>query len=193
MARAMKVWLAALPVAAAMLMPAAASACPCHEFCGRVVAHGSSLYGVPWRIKAATRPEGATGRSTAEISFSVHACGEYSEAGYSMGLPIPLADHLFFRADAGADIDAYPEGDLSGLTSRGIVELEVRMSDGETLIVHPHLAPHRLWRVLPWLRGLRFFDAFFAAGVKPLEVIAFDRAGHAVASSKSKLGQFVAR
>ncbi len=180
----------ALPVAATMLMPTGASACPCHEFCGRVVAHGSSLYGVPWRITAATRHQPSSAASTAELNFSTHACGEYSESGYSTGFRLPFTRDAFFSADTGTQIDSHPEGDLSGVTSRGIVKLALKMSDGSTLSIYPRLAPRRLWRTLPWLRRLRFFDQYFQAGAKPQEVIAFDREGGVVGRGRSMQGLF---
>lgn len=184
------VWLATLPAAVAMLAPAGASACPCHEFCGRVVAHGSSLHGVPWRAIAATRSSGEQNSSIAEVAFSIHACGEYSEAGYSMGFLLPFATNSFLSANLGTDIDSYPESDLSGVTSRSIVKLTLTMSKGSPLSVYPSLAPRRMWRSLPWLRQLRFFAQFFPAGTAPLEVTAFDRAGHVLVRRKPKFGSF---
>lgn len=189
--RKLKLSLAALAVVAALAVPAGASACPCREFCGKVVAHGSSLYGVPWRITAATRTEGSMGPSSAELTFSVHACGEYSESGYGMGFSLPFTSRApFFSADSGSEIDAYPEGDLSGVTSRGIVRLALKMSDGSTIFAQPQLAPRRLWSSLPWVRRLRFFDQFFAADLRPLEVVAFDRAGEVLGRGKSMRGIF---
>jgi len=154
------------------------------------VAHGSSLYGVPWRITAATRHSATLGTSTAELSFSIHACGEYSESGYSEGFRLPFTRAPFLTAGTGTDIDSFPEGDLSGVTSREIASLKLKMSDGGTLSVHPRSAPHRLWRTLPWLRDLRFFDEYFPAGVKPREVVVLDRAGRVLARCRSKRGSF---
>lgn len=181
----------AVPVAAGLAVPAMASACPCHEFCGKVVAHGSSLYGVPWRITAATRTDPSTGSSSAELKFTVRACGEHGGSGYGMGFALPLTSRRpFFSADSGSEIDAYPEGDLSGITSRGIVKLALKMSDGSTLFAHPQLAPRRLWSSLPWVRHLRFFDQFFAADSRPLKVIAFDQTGEILGQAKSMHGLF---
>jgi hypothetical protein len=189
MRRRIKVWAAALSVATAVLVPAGASACPCSEFCGHVVAHGSSLYGVPWRITAATRP--STGRGpSAEIHFSIGACGEYSEAGYFGGMYLPLPRGPFFQANSGIEIDAYPEGDLSGRTGRGITKLSVKMDDGETLAVEPQRAPVGLRRDLPWLNQLRFFDKFFPADQRPTEIVAFDKQGRILGRGKSARGSF---
>jgi hypothetical protein len=187
--RGIKVWLAAVPVVTAVLVPAGASACPCSEFCGHVVSHGSSLYGVPWRITAATRP--STGRgASAEIHFSVKACGEYSEAGYFVGLELPLSRRPFFHANSGIEIDSYPEGDLSGMVSRGIAKLNVKMNEGKTLVINLRRAPRGLRRDLPWLNHLRFFDKFFPAGEEPAEIVAFDHEGRILARRKSQQGSF---
>jgi len=173
----------------AAFAPVGASACPCSESCGHVVAHGSSLYGVPWRITAATRP--STGRGpSAEIHFSIGACGEYSEAGYFAGMDLPLPRSPFFMANSGIEIDSYPEGDLSGRTSQGITKLSVKMDDGETLVVKPQRAPRGLRRNLPWLNRLRFFDEFFPAGQRPTEIVAFDKQGRILGRRKSARGSF---
>jgi hypothetical protein len=188
--RGIKLWVAVLPLVAAALVASSASACRCTEFCGRVVAHGSSLYGVPWRITAATLPATAHQGATAEIHFSIGACGEYSEAGYSSSLELPLPRQPFVSADRGSDLDDYPESDLSGLTSRGVTELVLRMSDGTTMSVEPQLAPRSLWRLMPWLRGLRFFDVFYTAGVEAIEVDAYDRTGRLLGGTRANHGLF---
>jgi hypothetical protein len=189
MGRGAKIWLAALPVAVGLWAASAASACPCAEFCGRVVAHGSSLYGVPWRITASTRRI-AGSRPTAELEFSVHACGEYSEAGYSSSFGLPAPRWPFLIADPGSEIDAYPESDLSGFTSNRVMRLGLRMSDGTTIDALPEPAPRRLFRQLPWLRRLRFFDQFFAAGIRPVAVTVFGRGGRALGSTRPRHGFF---
>ncbi len=107
-----------------------------------------------------------------------------------MGFRLPLIKDSFFEANLGTDIDSYPESDLSGVTSRSVVKLVLGMSDGSLLSVYPSRAPRRTWQPLPWLRRLRFFDQFFPASTRPLEVTAFDRAGHALVRRKPKLGSF---
>lgn len=190
MSRGIKVWLTgALLVPMAVFAPAGASACPCSEFCGHVVSHGSSLYGVPWRITAATRPSFGRG-SSAEIQFSIGACGEYSEAGYFADMYLPLSRRPFFGALSGSEIDPYPERDLSGRTSRGIAKLSVKMDDGETLVIEPQRAPRGLRRDLPWLNQLRFFDKFFPADQRPIEIVALDKRGRILGRDKSARGSF---
>jgi hypothetical protein len=181
---------AALFCAAGLLVPVVASACPCSEFCGPVVAHGKSLYRIPWRIRAI--PEGTKEEPQASIGFSIGRCGEYSDAGYFVGFPLPVPSAFVFSADTGVGVDAFPEGDLSGITKRRVTKLVVAMSEGEPLTIHPELAPRRLWKRLGWLRGLRFYDQFFQAGPVPREVTAFDRSGHVLAHRASSHGRFFA-
>jgi hypothetical protein len=178
---------------ATLLATATASACPCTEFCGPVVAHGNSLFAVPWRIRAIPPSPGAEGMPTATIGFSIGPCGKEDGDGYFVGLPLPIPHAFVFSADTGTEIDSHPEGDLSGVTARRAVKLVVTMSGGSTLTVRPRLAPRRLWKRLTWLRRLRFFDEFFpalTAAEKPLIVTAYDRTGAVLARRKSDLGSF---
>jgi len=173
-----------------LLAAATASACPCTEFCGPVVDHGNSLFGVPWRIAAIPPSRGAGGPREADFHFSIGACGEYSEAGYLVGLPLPVPRSFVFTADTGTEVDPYPEGDLSGVTSRRAVTLVVTMDGGATQTIAPRLAPRRLWKRLPWLRGLRFFDEFHPAGERPQILTAYDLAGDVLARRSSNHGLF---
>ncbi len=180
--------LVAALASSALLVPAAASACPCTEFCGPVVGHGKSLFGVPWRITAI--PPSPRGSRDATFQFSVGACGKDSESGYFVGLPLPIPHAFVFTADTGTEIDPHPEGDLSGVSTRRAVRLVVSMSGGAALTIKPRLTPRRLWKRLPWLRGLRAFDKFFPAGEKPQIVTAYDRAGRMLARRRSDHGGF---
>ena len=164
----------------AILLPGGASACACGEFRGVVVAHGKSLYGVPWRIKAAPLPPRTkTSPPGIRVHFSIGTAD--SGIGYFASLPRKLPPELVFTATKGSGIDDYPESDLSGVTQGRVVELVVKMSDGQFLTVHPALAPPETRERFPWLRGLRFFDAFFPSSQEPLKVTAFDRAGRVLA------------
>jgi hypothetical protein len=56
------------------------------------------------------------------------------------------------------------------------------MNDGTVLTVHPTRAPAPLLRRFPWLRQVRFFDAFFAEAQEPERVTAFNRSGKRLGS-----------
>lgn len=168
-----------LALAAAFLLPGGASACGCGEFKGAVVAHGSSSYGVPWRIKAARSPASSGRPRYLEVNFSI---GDPDKGiGYFSSLPIPVP-RTFFTASPGSDVDEYPESDLSGVTGSRVAELKVKMNDGTVLTVTPTRAPAPLRQRLPWLRQARFFDAFFQAEQEPERVTAFDRDGKRLGS-----------
>lgn len=166
-----------------ILLPGGASACACGEFKGVVVAHGQSLYGVPWRIKAAPMsPRTKTSPPGVRVHFSIGAKDD--GVGYFTSLPRRLPPALVFTATKGSGITAYPEGDLSGVAQRKAVELVVKMSDGQILTVHPALAPPETRKRFPWLRGLRFFDAFFPSSQEPLEITALDGGGRVLARER---------
>src|SRR5690349_299939 len=118
--RRASLFLLAATAAAAFLIPGGASACGCGEFRGVVVAHGSSLYGVPWRIKAILPRD--TGRGNATFEFSI---GDSPEAGYFTTMPRPIPPAFVLTASRGGDIDEFPEGDLSGITAGRVTRLQI--------------------------------------------------------------------
>ncbi len=125
-----------------------------------------------------------------EIHFSIGAPGDYSGVGYFSVVPLPLRPSFVFRANAGSEIDSYPESDLSGIASKRVATLVVAMTSGDSLTIHPSLAPRHLRKRFPWLRGLRFFDVFFPADREPRLVTAFDRSGQVLARHEFDRGAF---
>jgi hypothetical protein len=170
--------------------PAGATACACGEFNGKVVAHGTSLYGVPWRIKASRLPRDSATGPAVLVDFSIAAKDEYSEAGWGTVFALPVAPAFLLSAKTGVEIDRYPEGDFSGVTDGRVETLIVTMSEGEPLTIHPQLAPTGFRRNLPWLRGLRFFDEFYAAGRRPVAIAALDSEGVVIARRRGDRGSF---
>lgn len=175
----------------AVLGTGASSACGCGEFKGFVVARGESLYGVPWRIEASHPHTDASGRRGVEFAFEFDPPAS-PESGYFKGMNLPISKRLVFSANAGSEVDPYPEGDVSGVTGSRAATLRVAMSDGGELLIEPQLASPRLRERFPWLRRLRFFDYFFAAGPQPVRITAFDSTGSVLAASSSRRGSFFA-
>jgi hypothetical protein len=128
--------------------------------------------------------------SSADVDFKVGACGEGTEAGYAIGFKLPIHPRSFLTSGFGSQIDAYPENDLSGIAAGAVAELVVTLTDGSALRIHPDPAPRRLRKRLPWLRHLRFFDAFFESGRRPKEAAIFDRAGDLLARRQARYGGF---
>lgn len=104
-------------------------------------------------------------------------------------MPLPVPGEFVLNADTG-EPDEYPERDISGVTATRAVELKVKMSDGKVLTVEPALPPRALRQRLTWLRGLRFFDAFFPVSQRVKAVTAFDRSGRVLGNGKSHRGLF---
>lgn len=105
-------------------------------------------------------------------------------------MDLPLPRQPFFRAISGSEFDSYPERDLSGMTSREVAKLSVKMNNGEILVIPPSRAPRRLRGDLPWLNQLRFFDKFFPTGERPIAIVAFDQEGRILARRKPQRGSF---
>jgi hypothetical protein len=145
--------------------------------------------GVPWRIEAWRSTRDSSGRRGVEVHFSLEEPA-FSGVGWFSGLPLPLPPSYTFHATLGTDISPFPESDISGIARANVVTLRVKMTDGSILIIYPSGAPDRLRERLPWLSGLRFFDAFYPAGVKPLVVTALDRDGEVLDRKRSKRGAF---
>jgi hypothetical protein len=158
--------------AASFFIPGGATACGCGEFRGVVVAHGSSLYGAPWRIKSILPRD--SGPGYAMFEFSVAAGGE---SGYSTSIPRPIPRAFVLTASRGSDVDEFPEGDISGITAGRVARLQVEMADGQLLEAEPLRAPERFRNRFHWLRGLRFYNLFFPADREPVRVTARDAQG----------------
>ena len=167
---------------AAFLLPGGASACGCGDFKGVVVAHGSSLYGVPWRIKAIV----LRGSSEAHFEFSVGEAG----SGPGLSIPRPIPRPFGFFAETERESNEYPENYLRGLTDGRVTRLVVEMNDGEMLEVEPTRAPRRFQKRFHWLRALRFFYFFFPSTQEPEVVTAFDAEGRVMQRSTSDRGYF---
>lgn len=161
-------------------LPGGASACGCGEFNGPVVAHGSSEYGVPWRVKLVeTTPRGPEGRR-ATFEFSIGRKGEFPESGGFTNLPVAAFHHFFATATPGSDIDDHPEADISGMVQARAATLEVELSDGSSVKVAPQRAPQRLLERYRWLRAARFFDVYFPDSLEAIGLAAYDRAGNLI-------------
>jgi hypothetical protein len=173
---------AALAGALALLLPATTTADgPRTPF---VVAHGKSLYGVPWRIRMGEEAHrlppsaGNPGREvrTATLWFSIGDPSE-NESGYFSSFPIPILRSFVFHANRGSGVDDFPESDTSGYANRRVERLVATMSDGSSLTFETQVPPERLSDRHHWLRRLRFFDQFYPADIEPTSIAAYDRAG----------------
>lgn len=183
---------AAIVAAAAFFaVPGGATACACGERNGVVVAHGKSLYGAPWRIKAGLLPRLGPQPRSLELHFSVGPAGSADGVGYFKYLPLPLHPRFVLSATGGSEINEYPESDLSGVTSWRVASLIVEMGEGDPLTVFPVSAPEGIRKRFRWLRGTRFFSIFFPSSREPDLVTAFDRSGRVLARARGDRGQFL--
>ena len=143
-----------------------------------VVAKGRSLYGVPWRIRMGEEPSYGKGQPRyANLYFSLGRPDERNEAGSFSSFPLPIPRAFTFHATSGSAIDSFPESDTSGFANRRAAKLVATMSEGPPLTFETQMAPPSLSNRFHWLRRVRFFDQFYAAGIEPTEISAYDQAG----------------
>jgi hypothetical protein len=157
--------------------PAGSSACACGPSARFVVAKGTSPNGAPWRIKADEEKGTRFSPRNALLEFSTGSPDEYNGAGYfsSFGLPIPRG--FVFHANSGSGVYPELEGDVSGYARPRAVRLVAKMSAGPPIEIETQRAPERLRERFPWLRGLVFFDQFYAAEIEPVAITAYGRDG----------------
>jgi hypothetical protein len=166
------VWALLLPV------PPVAMACRCGDPQGPVVAQGTSPHGVRWRILAHTEPHQVA------IDFAYLPPG-YDDAGYGIGLPLPLPTAPWLTANVGSEIDPFAESDISGVTTAKVVKVIVRMHDHTGLVVRPRLAPRAVREAHPSIRTLRYFDAFYRPTREPRLIIGLDAHSHILVSRRA--------
>jgi hypothetical protein len=143
-----------------------------------VVAHGKSLYGVPWRIRMGEEPSYGKGLPRyADLLFSIGKRDESNDAGYFSSFPLPFPKAFTFHATSGSGLDAFPESDTSGFAGRRVAKLIATMNEGPPLTFETQLAPASLSKHFHWLRRIRFFDQFYPAEMEPTEISAYTRAG----------------
>ena len=171
---------------ATLSLSSGASAGGSLEPSGPVVAHGKSAGGVPWQIRANRPAPGAVN------VFFVFDPPAYFDVGYLTGFSLPIPHKFIFTADTGTDLSPSPESDLSGVATRRVRTLRVRMSEGLPLEIHPRLAPLSVRRHFDWLHDLRFFNHFFPAGPEPEVVKALAADGRVLTRVKSIQGLFPA-
>lgn len=174
------VFIASWAVAAAMLLaPRTAPACGCDPTGGFVVAHGSSPTGVPWRWKAREITQ-LDHRRGALLNFSSGSPDDYGDGfGSGFALPPPQA-FVVHGVSSGLILPGEGEPSLAGFARRKAVRLDARMSDGTVLTVERQLPPPALERMLPWLKSLAFFNAFYANGAKPISISAYAADGRSL-------------
>ncbi|MGH7499136.1 MAG: hypothetical protein ACREL3_09835 [Gemmatimonadales bacterium] len=66
---------------------------------------------------------------------------------------------------------------MSGIASRRVTRLSATMSEGPPLEIETQIAPARLRKRHPWLRGLEFYDQWHTGDAEVRRVIAYDRSG----------------
>jgi hypothetical protein len=151
-----------------------------------LVASGTSLHGVSWRITAQR-----TGRGDGQyVNVEFRTIG-YPESGFGAALPWPVrVPPSFFDAIGGSYTDPAPESDLAGFTGKRVALITVNMETGQTVNITPQPASQKLRSRICWMRRMRFFDTYFEGSPAPVRATAFDAAGQTLGSKRSTGGSF---
>jgi hypothetical protein len=150
---------------------------------GPRVASGESPYGIPWSIHA-----GAMGGEYV-FEFDIDPPG-YDGVGWLASMPRSGGGSINFVATNGSDLSKFPEGDLSGLTTRKVRTVSASMSDGSTISFAPLKARPRALEKEPWLKRFRVFNVFFSDRIYAEVVEVFDRSGDLIERRESDRGSF---
>lgn len=161
---------------AALAVPSLASACG--EPTGPVVAHGRSPGGLPWVIHADHTRTGWT-----SVDFDFEPPG-YSDAGYMTEFRIQRGYRLLMFGAEGSGLGPGSEGGFSGVTGANVVWVRLSLSGGRTIGFPPRAAPARLRRTRPWLRRLRFFEAFYPDRYSPRSATLYDARGRVLGRTR---------
>jgi hypothetical protein len=187
-----------LVAALAVALPAQASACGPGKYRKKyLVAAGTSLHGVPWRITARRISIGLVNEPQPQVPHGVSSDIEldfvtvgYPQSGFSAILPMRIPHSYLFTAIGGSYVDPAPESDLAGQAAKRVVSLVVSFQVGDPVTIYPQLAPAKLRRDVCWTRRLRFFDAYFEDAPVPIQMSALDAAGRTLATKKPTGGSF---
>jgi hypothetical protein len=155
-----------------------AEACGCGPATPLLVAHGKSLGGIPWQIKAGEERFGGTRQVT--IGFSVGRPGETNDDGYFSGTRLPISRRFVVTGTSGSGPDPETEEDVSGFASRRAARIVATMSEGPPVEVATQVAPPALRQRYPWLRNLEFFDQWYPSGPQVKRLVAYGRAGQVI-------------
>jgi hypothetical protein len=157
-----------------------------------LVASGTSLRGVKWKItarRATVAPASRAKRPKSTIDVHFETVG-YPESGFSAATPLKLPRSFLFSAIGGSYTDPPPESDFAGIAATRVASIVVTTQTGEQLTIVPQLAPLSLRRHICWMRRMRFFDAYFEGAPVPVNASAFDVNGALLGTKKPTSGSF---
>jgi hypothetical protein len=140
------------------------------------IAKGASPTGWHWSVAGSIGNNGDRCRQWLfGLNFEIEGVGSW---GSSTGIPAggELGRH--------PDVDAYdsllPDGSdrvFAGYVEGEAVKLVVTLSNNKHLVIRPQLPSAQLRRKVTWLRGIRYFVAFYRPEGFVTGVMTFNRAG----------------
>jgi len=139
-----------------------------------------------WRIKASREKNGDCSAWLLKVQFLPQGISRGSWTG---GWAISAHGHLPTTATIGAgdygEDDGRSVGGVTGIHVRTVV---LKLSGGDTMVVHPKKPHGRLLTSFVWLRDLRYFLRFYPAGEHVKMAKLFDAHGKRLSTVHSEEG-----
>lgn len=153
-----------------------------------VFAHGTSPAGERWRASAGVRINHRAHKWQFDVEF------KFSRGfGWGGGSEIPIGGRENERGEAdgytGILSGGAPESAAFGTAGPEVATIEMKMSDGGRLEIHPRFPPKALRRKFVWMRGFRYFIQFYPGSAYVSEYWLYDRGGRRVGCSKYAEGE----
>lgn len=140
------------------------------------IAKGTSPAGWHWSVEGSIGNNGPCGGDWLfGIDFNLEGAIAW---GTSTG--IPAGGELGRRPDVSASDNLLVDGSdrvFSGMVEGEAVKLVATLSNGKRLVIHPKLPSAQLRRKVSWLRGIRYFVAYYPPEGFVTGVMTFNRAG----------------
>jgi hypothetical protein len=161
-------------VALVVLAPTAGAHCiKRHEV---PIAKGTSPTGWHWSVEGSIGNNGPCGGDWLfGMDFNLEGAVAW---GTSTG--IPAGGELGGRPEVSASDDLLLDGSdrvFSGMVEGEAVKLVATLSNNKHLVIHPRLPSAKLRRNVTWLRGVRYFVAYYLPEGFVTGIRTFDRAG----------------
>lgn len=139
------------------------------------IAKGSSPAGWHWAVDGSIGNNGNCREWLFGMDFNLEGATNW---GWSTGIPAggELGRHTTVDAFDNLLLDG-SDRVFSGTVEGEAVKVVATLSNGKHLVVHPELPSAELRRQVTWLRGVRYFVAYYPPEGFVTGVATFDRAG----------------
>jgi hypothetical protein len=154
-----------------------------------VFAEGTGPNGETWSAEAGIKKNGTCPSWLFQVGFRFS--GGFN---WGSGTEIPVGGHTEPRADISGTVGPISreadEGAAFGYVGAEVTMIRLKMSDGTSVEIHPKFPPERLRKKFVWMRGIRYFVAWYPGHGYLKEDWAFNKAGTLIHRNLHAEGDF---